>query len=194
MSHRFPRIQRSSGSHARRPHGKTPVVSEPNCATSDGRLTDADTWRRFFLLLREHANAHATGDRNLSATWSSLSSDTLNPYEYRREPQLSTLPISPVDRDRRFVTEPLSNSERIVRCGSDALPHGAQTSVQVVQHAGMPAYRCSNPSCSATEPSSALERRTALPPTPVPRNRRSFPLRNRRCSRIMRPRHFSLKP
>lgn len=94
-----------------------PVVSEPKCATSDGRLTDADTWRRFFLLLREHADAHATGDRNLSATWSSLSSNTLNPYEYRREPRLSTLPISPVDRDRRFVTEPLSNS-----ASSDAAP------------------------------------------------------------------------
>ncbi len=117
MSHRFPRIQRSSGPHARRPHGKTPVVSEPNCATSDGRLTDADTWRRFFLLLREHADAHATDDRNLSATWSSLSSNTLNPYEYRREPRLSTLPISLVDRDRRFVTEPLSNS-----ASSDAAP------------------------------------------------------------------------
>ena len=57
------------------------------------------------------------GDRNLSATWSSLSSDTLNPYEYRREPRLSTLPISPVDRDRRFVAEPLSNS-----ASSDAAP------------------------------------------------------------------------
>ena len=116
-SHRFPRIQRPSGPYARRPHGKTPVVSEPNCATSDGRLTDADARRRFFLLLREHADAHATGDRNLSATWSSLSSDTLNPYEYRREPRLSTLPISPVDCDRRFVAEPLSNS-----ASSDAAP------------------------------------------------------------------------